>query len=160
MRDGRKALDRRELPVGGGQEEVPQLAPDLSPKTVEGTKVALSGPQVVKAGQSTELTFVLTRRGQPVSDLKPYLGAAAHVAIVSAERGDFTHTHGEAAGGGQGEHSEGESEAGGAHASGSPLGPQISFHHTFPERGLYKVWGQFQTSEGEVITADFVVRAK
>ncbi len=160
VRDGRKALDRRELSVGGGQEEAPQLAPDLSPKTVEGTKVALSGPQVVKAGQSTELTFVLTRGGQPVSDLKPYLGAAAHVAIVSAERGDFTHTHGEAAGGGQGEHSEGESEAGGAHESGAALGPRIVFHHNFLAPGLYKVWGQFQTRDGRVITADFVVRAR
>ncbi|HEX2513751.1 MAG TPA: hypothetical protein VH257_03535, partial [Chloroflexota bacterium] len=39
------------------------------------------------------------------------------------------------------------------------FGPEIEFHHTFPAPGRYKVWGQFQTSAGEVVTADFVLYA-
>jgi Cu+-exporting ATPase len=156
VRDGRKVLDRRELTVGGERGAAPRLSPDLSPKIVDGITVALSAPQTIRAGEESELTFALSRGGEPVTDLRPYLGAAAHVAVVSAEGGEFAHTHGEAAGAGHAE----EGGDGHGHETGPALGPEIAFHHTFPEPGLYKVWGQFQTRDGRVITADYVVRAQ
>ncbi len=66
-----------------------------------------------------------------------------------AESGAAVETHDEQAGAGQ----EG-------HAIADAFGPEIAFHHTFPAPGLYKVWGQFQTHDGQVVTADFVVRAR
>ena len=159
VRDGRKVLDRRELTVGGADGPVANLAPDLSAKTVGGITVGLAAPPAVTSGKESELTFRLTRDGQPVRDLRPYLGAAAHVAVVSEQGGEFAHTHGEAAGAGH-EEEGGAHGAGDEHAAPAGLGPEIEFHHTFPAPGLYKVWGQFQTSKGEVITADFVVRAE
>ena len=36
--------------------------------------------------------------------------------------------------------------------------PEIALHHTFETPGLYKLWGQFQTHDGAIVTADFVVR--
>ena len=54
---------------------------------------------------------------------------------------------------------QGAPASGGSSAAYGPYGPEIGFHHTFPRPGLYKVWGQFQTGDGRVVTADFVVRA-
>jgi hypothetical protein len=42
------------------------------------------------------LDFRVTEDGEPVTDLSPYLGAAAHVAIVSEDGEEFAHGHGEA----------------------------------------------------------------
>jgi hypothetical protein len=42
---------------------------------------------------------------------------------------------------------------------GATLGPEISFHHTFRAPGVYRLLGQFETSDGRLITAKFVVRA-
>jgi len=160
VRDGRKVLDRREITVGGGEGSPPQLAPDLSDKTVGGITVALAEPPNVPVGEEAVFTFTLTRNGEQVTDIKPYLGAAAHVAVVSERGGEFAHTHGEAADAGHEQEEGSEHGAGGEHAAPTGLGPEITFHHTFPAPGLYKVWGQFQTADGEVITADFVVRAE
>lgn len=44
------------------------------------------------------MTFTLMRDVEPVADLEPYLGAAAHVTIASADTQGFAHTHGEARG--------------------------------------------------------------
>ena len=93
--------------------------------------------------------FTLTRDGQPVTDLEPYLGAAAHVIVVAASDGEFAHTHGEA-----GSHAHAEAEV----PTGN-FGPQVSFSQTFAQPGIYKVWGQFSHG-GQVITAPFVVEVK
>jgi len=42
---------------------------------------------------------------------------------------------------------------------GTTFGPEVTFHHRFAAPGLYKLWGQFQTADGQVLTVDFVVRA-
>jgi P-type Cu+ transporter len=140
-------------------------------------RVALDGTTNVKAGQEAALRFRLTdaSTGAEVSDLQPYLGAPAHVVILSEDAQDFAHTHGEQPGAGMDhgattadgseattdEHdaTTGGSEQGHAESS-ATYGPEIVFHHTFATPGLYKVWGQFQTHDGQVIAADFVVRAK
>jgi P-type Cu+ transporter len=155
-RGERTVLDRRELAVGGAPAPAgAALAPDPGPQTVDGYTVALTAPEAVRAGERAEFTFTVTRDGQPVTDLQAYLGAAAHVAIVSADGRDFAHTHGEAGG-----HTH---EAGGDHggdaAPTAPFGPKVSFAHTFAQPGLHKVWGQF-SHNGTVITVPFVVAVK
>jgi hypothetical protein len=81
------------------------------------------------------------------------------VVILSEDAQTFAHTHGEQVGaptihGGAGGHDDSP-----AHAPTGAFGPEIAFHHTFPAPGDYKVWGQFRDHHGQILTADFVVRA-
>jgi P-type Cu+ transporter len=46
---------------------------------------------------------------------------------------------------------------GGHGGTAAGIGPAIAFHHTFPAPGLYKAWGQFQTADGQIVTADFLI---
>jgi Cu+-exporting ATPase len=172
---GATVVQRDELTVGGAGSNPARLAIDLAPKTLGGTRVSLAGADALRAGQEATLTFRLedAASGQPVRTLQPYLGAPAHGVILSEDAATFAHTHGEAVGavatdaaahaGGRGsaDHQSGDHQHG-APAAGAPqpsgFGPEIALHHTFETPGLYKLWGQFQTSDGQVITADFVVR--
>ena len=155
VHDARRVLDRRELPVGEGTDASASLSPDLAPKTDGDVSVALFAPQEIKHGEEASFTFALTRGGRSVTDLEPYLGAAAHVAIVSADTKDFAHTHGEAGEAGEGHEGMGSMDE----SPPSAFGPEVSFHHTFPRPGLYKIWGQFGY-EGRVITVPYVVQVQ
>jgi P-type Cu+ transporter len=148
-------------------DRAPRVLPATGP--TGGVRVALQGAGHVHAGEPVPLTFRLEEAatGEPLRDLRPYLGAAAHVVVLGENGATFAHTHGEA-------HTAGEVAPSATHGgpAGSPagapdshgatsgaFGPEIEFHHTFPAPGRYKVWGQFQTSAGEVVTADFVLYA-
>ena len=162
VRDGQKVLDRREVEVGAGG-GVASLSPDLEPKTVDGLMVSLEAPEEIRAGEEVALTYTVEKGdGTPADDLEPYLGAPAHVAIVSEDTQEFAHTHGEADASeedGSGGHGETEAAEEGEHAEhggGQTFGPEIGFHHTFETPGLYKVWAQFN-HHGNVITVPFVV---
>ncbi len=156
---GQTVLDRREITVGAPSALAASLAPDVAPKTVGGVTVALDAPQTIRAGVDTHLTFALTEGGQPVRDLVPYLGAAAHIAVASADTTDFAHTHGvavgDAAGGGHGGMSAGAGTE--SHAPPATFGPQVGVDYTFDRPGLYRVWAQFSHA-GEVITVPFTVQ--
>lgn len=69
-------------------------------------------------------------------DLEPYLGAMAHVMVLSADGRDFVHVH-----------------AVDSRSSAS----RMSAHAVFPRAGLYKLWAQLQR-QGKVATIPFVVR--
>jgi hypothetical protein len=75
------------------------------------------------------------RRGTPVTDLQSYLGAPAHLLILSTDLADVVHSH----------PSDIES-----------TGPTVEFDAVFPRPGRYKMWVQFQRDD-EVVTAPFVV---
>lgn len=157
----RTVLDRRELRVGEGSDASAPLSPDLTPKAEGGVEISLAAPKPVKAGEEADFTFTLTSDGNPVTDLEPYLGAAAHVAIVSANTQEFAHTHGEAVGdaqGAEGHLHEGHEGMRSPNSGDAALGPEITFRHRFPHPGLYKVWGQF-SRDGRVITVPYVVEA-
>ena len=146
-------VQRDEVVIGTPTGTAP-LTADLGPKVVaDDTRVTLTLPQELRAGAAALLTFRLEdpRTGQPRRDLASYLGAAGHVVILDAGTGSFAHTHGESP-------SAGASH--GASVASGPYGPEIDFRHTFPEPGRYKVWGQFQTADGRVLTADFVVNVQ
>ncbi len=166
VRDGQKVLDRREIEVGAGG-GVPSLSLDFEPKTVDGLTVSLEAPEEIRAGEEAAFTYTLEKGdGTPADDLEPYLGAPAHVAIVSEDTQEFAHTHGEAAGtaGDEASDSGGHGDEGGAegeeehatHGEGQTFGPEIGFHHTFESPGFYKIWAQFN-HHGNVIAVPFVV---
>jgi len=149
-RNDRTVLDQRPLTVGAATGTAANLTPDTTPQTVNGLTVALKSPASVTAGTEATFTFTLTRDGQPVTDLTQYLGAAAHVAVVSADSSLFAHTHGE-----EGDHTHGAA----AVAPTGTFGPEVSFTHTFERPGLYKVWAQFNR-EGQVVTVPFVIEVR
>ncbi len=150
---GQDIVARDELIVGAASGEG-TLVVDLTPKVVaDDTRVALAVPGDLRAGTDASFTFRLEdpRTGQPRRDLAAYLGAASHVVMLDARAGAFAHTHGEPPSAGAGH---------GSAAAVAPYGPEIEFHHTFPQAGLYKIWGQFQTSDGRVLTADFIINVR
>jgi len=167
VHDGQTVLDQRELVVGEPSSADAALTPEKAPKTVNGMTVSLSAPETIQAGETAHFTFEVTRDGAPVTDLEPYLGAAAHVAVVTGDGSGFAHTHGEAApsststtedDGHADDGAEGEAHGAG-HAVPTAFGPQVAVEHTFAEPGLYKLWAQF-SHDGQVITVPFVVEVR
>jgi Cu+-exporting ATPase len=147
----RDVVFRTQVTVDGAPATRPPLAEDLSPKTVGNVRVELHAH--AHAGSPAELEFVFSdaRTGAPVTNLQPYLSAAGHVIVTDEHLRTITHGHGEI-----------EDPSGNEiwPLPGTRFGPEVGFHHTFAAPGLYKVWGQFRTGAGEVITADFVVRVE
>jgi hypothetical protein len=81
----------------------------------------------------TSLTFTVQKRGKPVTDLQPYLGALGHLVVLREGDLAYIHTHPERAPG---------------------TGPSIVFEAELPSAGLYGLFLQF-AHEGRVRTADF-----
>jgi Cu+-exporting ATPase len=158
--NGLDIVQRDELVVGAASGAA-SLAEDRAPKTVANdARVSIQGGEGLRAGQESSFTFRIDnpRTGEAVRDLRPYLGAPAHVVILDEAAASFAHTHGEAVGSTGAGH--GDAHNGVHGAEGATYGPEIAFHHTFLTPGLYKVWGQFLDHHGNVITADFVVRVE
>jgi Cu+-exporting ATPase len=157
--NGLDIVQRDELVVGTASGAA-SLAEDRAPKTLANdVRVSIRGGEGLRAGQEASFTFSIDnpKTGEAVRDLRPYLGAPAHVVILDEAAASFAHTHGEAVGAAPSA-GHGDAHGGGHAADGVTYGPEIAFHHTFPTPGLYKVWGQFLDHHGNVITADFVVR--
>ncbi len=121
---------------------------DATAKTLatdpEMTAEMVPQPRTLTAGTHSMLLFHLSRQGQPVTDLEPYMGTLGHCAIISEDTQTFLHCHPEQLFPPRGD------------ARG---GPTVAFHAMFPKPGKYKVWGQFQRN-GKVEIADFVVDVK
>ncbi|MDP8950977.1 MAG: hypothetical protein M3N18_01865 [Actinomycetota bacterium] len=101
--------------------------------------VSLAAPDENRAGK--ESSFTLTGNEEQLTDLEPYLGAAAHVAIASADTQEFAHTREEARGAAQGTEGpahEGHEGTVSAGLGGTAPGPENEFQHTFPSPGLYR----------------------
>jgi heavy metal-binding protein len=130
------------LPEGGTSQMVqkaiivpgtPEKAPVLDER--HGLEVGMRVDGVLAAGRKAKLTFTVTdaKSGAPVTDLQPYLGAAAHMLLVRTDLGDAIHAHPEEQ---------------------VTSGPSVSFHPIMPAAGGYKLWIQFQRG-GQVSTSAF-----
>lgn len=119
----------------------PVLARDVADKVAGGTRVKLTMPDPI-AGREQLVTFDLedAASGEPVSDLEPYLGAAGHLLLVSADLMIATHSHPVA-------------------EISKPGGPTVVFQMLFPRAGDYRMWAQFQR-HGQVLTSSFTVPVK
>lgn len=106
--------------------------------TVDGFDVAVAGDLV--AGESSALTMTITRDGQPVTTLEPYLGAFGH--LVALRDGDLAYLH---------VHPHGD-----APAAGQTSGPEIVFEATAPTPGRYLLFLDFQV-DGQAHTAPLVI---
>jgi hypothetical protein len=105
--------------------------------SIHGYDVTLAGTPV--AGKESQLTFTISQKGKPVTDLQPYLGAFGH--LVSLRSGDLAYLHNHPA-----QHAE----------PGMKGGPSIDFMTTFPTAGTYSLFLDFQHA-GAVHTAEFTV---
>lgn len=106
--------------------------------TVAGFDVSLEGDLLV--GSSSLLTLTVSRGGQPVTAMQPYLGAFGH--LVALREGDLAYLH---------VHPEGAEPA-----SGQESGPKVIFASEAPTAGRYFLYFDFQI-DGEVYSAPFVV---
>jgi Cu+-exporting ATPase len=115
-----------------------------------GVRVELVGD--AESGHRSRLTYRFTdaRTGAPVTTLRPYLAAAGHIVVMPADGQGFAHEHAEV------EDAEGNPVFA---LPGQTFGPNLDVHAAFPRPGLYRLWGQFRTADGTVITTTFTVRA-
>ena len=111
----------------------PSPAPAVtSTDLVGGYEITLSGDLV--AGESSPLTATVTLRGEPVTDLQPYLGAFGH--LVALREGDLAYLH--------------------VHPEESDAGPEIPFLAEVPSAGRYRLFLDFR-HEDLVRTASFTL---
>lgn len=136
-------LDRQQLTVEGTQPPAVPLEASPRSSTVDNLTVTLEGTPV--ADQQSDLHFRFEdSTGKVVDDLQPYLGAAGHVVVMSADGETFVHGH-----------AEGDELA----VPGASFGPELGLHLDVPKAGLYRLWAQFRLGDGQVITVPFTVEA-
>lgn len=105
---------------------------------VDGYQVTLEGD--LSAGSQSQLSVNVTRDGQPVTTLEPYLGAYGH--LVALRAGDLAYLH---------VHPEGTEPV-----AGEVSGPEVDFATTAPTPGRYYLYFDFQV-DGQVHTAQFAL---
>ncbi|MFB7943857.1 hypothetical protein ACFC6L_02960 [Kitasatospora phosalacinea] len=115
----------RTASVPGAADPVP-LPPAATGTTADGYAVTVAGTP--RAGAAGELTVTVSKDGQPVTDLQPYLGTYAHLTAFHAGDLAFAHLHP-------------EEEA----AEGAGGGPALAFHAELPQAGNWRLFLQFRT---------------
>ncbi|MEP6661634.1 MAG: hypothetical protein ABJD24_17095 [Acidimicrobiales bacterium] len=142
-------------PIAGGANQARTVLGDNVNVAGEGTDQALPGPSKTAdvdgyavtmtgdlgAGEELPLTFSITKAGQPVDTLEPYLGAFGH--LVALRRDDLAYTH---------LHPSAEA------LPGSMAGPTVDFVASVPSMATYRLFLQFQV-DGKVHTAEFTASA-
>lgn len=104
---------------------------------VAGYQVALTGE--LTPGESP-LKVRITKRGKPVGDLQPYLGAFGHMVVLRAGDLAYAHVHPD------------------ADAASGEAGPDVLFHAEIPSADLYRIFVEFR--HGDVVrTAVFTLPA-
>ena len=117
-----------------GQYDPAPLPQRVRTAEIDGYTVELAGDLTTRGGM---LEFTVSRDGQPVTTLQPYLGANGH--LVALRVGDlaYLHVHPEDDGG---------------------SGPVIAFHAQAPTSGTYRLFLDFQVDD-VVRTAEFTIDA-
>lgn len=120
-------------------------------KTINDYEVVYEVPSDLRAKKEVSYGLVISKKGEPVSNLEQYLGAMGHSIVINTKTMQYIHTHAgemsEDHGSGHSDHNEETS------------GPNISFRTTFPEVGIYKIFTEFKHDE-KVMMAEYVVEVK
>ncbi len=117
----------------------PEPATSASAKDTTGGYTATLTGDLSANGDST-LVATITKDGEPVTDLEPYLGAYGH--LVALREGDLAYLH---------VHPEGDEPT-----PGSVSGPDVTFLTEAPTPGRYLLYLDFKV-DGDVHTARFVL---
>lgn len=125
------------------------VAGDYSPRAsgdevttaeVDDYEVTMGGH--LTAGEASTLTATVTRDGEPVTTLEPYLGAFGHLVALRQEDLGYLHVH----------------PHGDDPEPGDTSGPDVVFEATAPTPGRYLLYLDFQV-DGQVHTARFALDA-
>jgi len=130
--DGRKYVLGTNLTAPGPARSIPLPPPALEGYS-DGYGVELQRPAKLIAGQEAQLTFRITRNGQPARALEPYLGSYGHLVALHAPELAYSHVH---------------------PVSADPASSAVTFNTELRERGTYRLFLQFQT-HGSVHTVAF-----
>lgn len=120
-----------------------------------GYSVSLQQPDAIKAGEEASFAYSFHKDGQPVADLRPYLDAPMHLAVVKDDLTAFLHTHGIVsadAHSAHGDHGSPHGSHGSVAALPEEFGPGVAATITFPEPGTYHLFGQAAHGETLVIS--------
>jgi hypothetical protein len=121
--------------TGGAFARPARTAVDTAPKIVDGMRVSVDASKIHGGGmQPLIITIDDAATGAPVTDLEPYLGASAHLLIVSQDMTEAIH----------------------GHPTEDVRGPSVTFRPLLPRAGVFKAWIQLQRA-GRVSTAAFVI---
>ncbi len=107
----------------------------------------MAQPRVISAGLHNQLVFRLADAGgNPLTDLKPYLGAMGHCVAISEDTGLMIHSHP-------------------VQFSAVPEtgGPVVAFEALFPTSGKWRIWTQFKRAGAQgdrIINAEFTVEVQ
>ncbi|MDQ3901526.1 MAG: hypothetical protein M3319_14160 [Actinomycetota bacterium] len=113
---------------------IPAMTPLPAPSAttqVDGYTLKLASDQLM-AGMTHPLTVTVSKHGQPVTDLQPYLDTSAHLTAFHAGDLAFAHLHPQDT---------------------ANRGPRLSFEAMLPEPGNWRLFLQFQTA-GVLHTAE------
>jgi hypothetical protein len=116
------------------------LPPNSAVATLGDLTIALDGS--LHVGNESTLTFTVTRAGQPVRTLEPYLDAYGHLVALRAGDLGYLHMHP------MGEPGDGTTQP----------GPEVMFMATAPTEGKYLLYLDFKL-DGVVRTAEFATTA-
>lgn len=119
-------------------------------RVVDGTRFELKfEPAEPFSGKSAELRYHLTdeKTGQPVDDLKPYLGAWGHTLILSEDGTDYLHSH---------PTEMIPEDLTMDERNKLSCKPDVVFDTFFPRPGNYRIWSQFQRKD-KIITVPFTL---
>ena len=136
------------------------LAPTGRSTRVGPYRVTLGSLRVI-AGRESEVHVSITKDGRPATDLRPYLGGAAHAVFIDARTLAYLHVHPTPI-----------AKAGAMKAMAMPMGadsmpalppdtavaPEMALHVDAPKTGAYKLWLQFRGG-GTLHVAPFVITA-
>jgi len=122
----------------------------------DGYAVSLHKPDLIEAGAELSLVYRFTKDGATLTDLRPYLDAPLHLAVVKDDLSQFRHEHGTVPGeehAGHGAHGSGHGDhAAGAYQGSSAFGPELRATLSFPEPGTYYLFGQTAHRDRLLIT--------
>jgi hypothetical protein len=138
-------VDTFDVTVEGRPRPVEKLTPSTCTRKAGTLEVTLEARQPLRAGEDIPITLKLSGG---TARLEPYLGAWAHVVVVSEDLRSFTHAH----------PVDGAPVMNATHTHVMPGPPPdaVRIVTSFPRAGRYKLWAQFQQSGG-VLTLPFVL---
>ncbi len=126
------------LTIGGETQNAKAPEPSTDWSAQDGSYTAkLMIDQPLKTEETKQWTFAVTQNGQPVTNLKPYLGAFGHVVeLRHGDEDDFFHVH--------------------PITENQPKDGKVVFEGTFPAKGRYTLYAQFNIN-GDIKTFPITV---
>ncbi|MDQ6931967.1 MAG: hypothetical protein M3160_02190 [Candidatus Eremiobacteraeota bacterium] len=128
---------------------------------------AMAGPYTVilsqtrpRAHQPLALSAAILRYGRPAKDIRPYLGAAAHVVIIDTSSLNYLHVHPESPRGATAMHGTNMTAMQDQDLpSSATVSPELTLHVSPLQRNAYKLFLEFRGGN-TVYTAPFTLIAR